>query len=574
VNLRILFVEDNADDVALMLRRLSDAGIEPQWVRVQTEAALREALAGERWELALVDYNLPGFGGSQALAVLAAEAPDVPAITVSGAITEETAVTTIKAGAVDYVLKDNLTRLAPAVQRAVEGAELQRQHRRSAEAARLALFAVDHASLSIMAVAADGTIMYVNDFACDEIGASREDMVGARVWDYDPNASEAVWPEHWANLKQKRVVDFEAARVGSDGRHRVLDVTVNYLEGADCLVSYGRDITDRRLAEDALRGSEERFEEFAAHFPGYLFMQDEKRRYVYVNRRDEKDGDVPREAWFGKTPSQVWEGEDALREEIKVQRALDGEVLDVVEPWMPPGLQQYLHSIYFPIPREGKPPLVGGIAIDVTEQVEAQEVVRRQAEQLRRTVEGAVLAMSHVVETRDPYTAGHERRVAELATAIAREMGMEGEELVALRLAGTIHDVGKIAVPAEILSKPGRLSGVEFELIKQHPESGHDILGAIDFGRPVAEMVRQHHERLDGSGYPQGLSGSDILPEARILAVADVVEAMSSHRPYRAALGMAAALAEVREHAGVKYDAAVVATCVHLVEEQGFAFTP
>src|SRR5450756_440278 len=136
VNLRILFVEDSADDVALMLRRLREAGIEPQWERVQTEAALREALAGERWELALVDYNLPGFGGLEALAVLAAEAPDVPAITVSGAITEEMAVATITAGAVDYVLKDNLTRLAPAVRRAVQGAELRRQQRRAAEQAR------------------------------------------------------------------------------------------------------------------------------------------------------------------------------------------------------------------------------------------------------------------------------------------------------------------------------------------------------------------------------------------------------------------------------------------------------
>jgi putative nucleotidyltransferase with HDIG domain len=212
--------------------------------------------------------------------------------------------------------------------------------------------------------------------------------------------------------------------------------------------------------------------------------------------------------------------------------------------------------------------------MDVTAQVEAQDEVLRQAEQLRRTVAGAVLAMSHVVETRDPYTAGHERRVAELATAIAAEMGLAGEALEALRLAGTIHDIGKIAVPAEILAKPGRLSEVEFNLIKQHPESGFEILGDIDFGRPVAEIVLQHHERLDGSGYPRALTGKEILPEARILAVADVVEAMSSHRPYRAALGMAAALAEVREYAGLKYDAAVVAACVRLVEEQGFAFTP
>jgi putative nucleotidyltransferase with HDIG domain len=185
-----------------------------------------------------------------------------------------------------------------------------------------------------------------------------------------------------------------------------------------------------------------------------------------------------------------------------------------------------------------------------------------------------VQAMSHVVETRDPYTAGHERRVSELATAIGAEMGMDGEALEALRLAGLIHDIGKIAVPAEILAKPGRLSEVEFNLIKQHPASGFEILAAIDFGRPVAEMVYQHHERLDGSGYPRGLKGEDILPEARILAAADVLEAMSSHRPYRASLGMEPALAEIRAYAGVKYDAEVVAACVRLVEVQGFELTP
>jgi PAS domain S-box-containing protein/putative nucleotidyltransferase with HDIG domain len=684
LNPRILFVEDSADDAELMLRRLREAGIEPQWDRVATEAALREALAAERWELALVDYNLPGFAGPTALSVLAEEAPDVPAITVSGAV--------------DYVLKDSLTRLAPAVRRAVEGAELRRRQRRAAEAARLALFAVDHASLSIMTVAADGTIIYVNDFACDEFGASREEIVGAKLWDYDDWVSAAEWPERWEALKQSRVLEFEVERGRSAERRRVIEVTANYLEGAECLISYGRDITARRLAEeqahasermyrrivelaeegiwaiddkertafvnsqmaeilgyeteemlghvvtdflfaedlddhvermserrrgqqgryqrrfkrkdgsevwteasvvaelgpdgrllgtfgmftdiserkravDALRESEDRFEEFADHFPGHLFMQDEERRYVYVNQHEAKNGDVPSEEWLGKTPSQVWEAAIALGTEANVQRALDGEVVDIVELWEAPGFREHLHSIYFPIPRSGKPPLVGGISIDVTQLVDAEGEVRRQAEQLRRTVEGAVLAMSHVVETRDPYTAGHERRVAELSTAIAAEMGMDGEDLTALRLAGLIHDIGKVAVPAEILSKPGRLSAVEFDLIKQHAQTGFDILAAIDFGQPVAEMVLQHHERLDGSGYPRGLSAAEILPEARILAVADVVEAMSSHRPYRAALGMEAALAEIREHAGVRYDADVAAACFRVVEEQGFQFS-
>ena len=185
-----------------------------------------------------------------------------------------------------------------------------------------------------------------------------------------------------------------------------------------------------------------------------------------------------------------------------------------------------------------------------------------------------MLAMSQVVETRDPYTAGHERRVAELATAIGQEMGVDGAELDGLRLGSLIHDIGKISVPAEILAKPGRLSPVEFNLIKQHAQAGYEILSVIDFGRPVAEMVLQHHERLDGSGYPNGLSAGDLLLETRILAVADVVEAMSSHRPYRAALGTEAALAEIRDGAGTRYDADVAAACARVMTEQGFAFSP
>ena len=211
--------------------------------------------------------------------------------------------------------------------------------------------------------------------------------------------------------------------------------------------------------------------------------------------------------------------------------------------------------------------------VDISEQVAAREEVRRTAEQLRRTVEGTILAMSNVVEARDPYTAGHERRVSELAVAIGREMGMADDDLEGLRLGALIHDIGKVAVPAEILAKPGRLSDVEFTLVEQHSPRGFDILQSIEFAWPIADMVLQHHERLDGSGYPQGLSGDQILPQARILAVADVVEAMSSHRPYRPALGMEAALAEVRAHAGVKYDAAVTDACTAVVGRGAFTFS-
>ena len=194
----------------------------------------------------------------------------------------------------------------------------------------------------------------------------------------------------------------------------------------------------------------------------------------------------------------------------------------------------------------------GGIHVltDVTDLVQAEQEARESAARLGTVTEGVIVALSRSVEARDPYTSGHERRVAELATAIARELGLDEDGLRCVRIAGLLHDVGKIGVPAEILSKPSRLSEMEFALIKGHPLAAYDILREIEFSCPIADVVLQHHERLDGSGYPQGLSGGEIRLEAQILAVADVVEAMVSHRPYRPALEEAAAIAEIQEGSG------------------------
>jgi putative nucleotidyltransferase with HDIG domain len=182
-----------------------------------------------------------------------------------------------------------------------------------------------------------------------------------------------------------------------------------------------------------------------------------------------------------------------------------------------------------------------------------------------------VKAMGAIVGLRDPYTAAHEHRVTQLALAMAERLGMDEERREGIALAGEVHDIGKVSVPAEILTKPSRLTAVEFTMISLHAEAGRDILSTIKFRQPVADIVAQHHERLDGSGYPQGLRGDDILPEAKILAVADVVEAMASHRPYRPGLGLEAALAEVRGAAGLKYDAAAVEACEQ-VFAAGFSF--
>jgi putative nucleotidyltransferase with HDIG domain len=202
----------------------------------------------------------------------------------------------------------------------------------------------------------------------------------------------------------------------------------------------------------------------------------------------------------------------------------------------------------------------------------AEEKLENTVNQLRQNLGAIIQAMSATVEYRDPYTAGHQRRVADLARAIADEMGLPREKVEGIRMAGNIHDVGKIAVPSEILSKPGQLNPLEYEMVKTHSQVGYDILKNIDFPWPIAEIVRQHHERLDGSGYPSGLAGNEILLEARVLAVADVVEAMASHRPYRPSRGLDIALDEITSKKGILYDPEVVEACQKLFLEKGFKF--
>ncbi|MBI9076670.1 MAG: response regulator [Desulfatibacillum sp.] len=198
--------------------------------------------------------------------------------------------------------------------------------------------------------------------------------------------------------------------------------------------------------------------------------------------------------------------------------------------------------------------------------------LRSNVKMLRKAMEGTITAMANTLDIRDPYTADHQRRVVQLAVAIAESMELSRGKMDGLRMAGVIHDIGKIAIPLAILNKPGKITDTEFTLIKTHSEVGYDILKKVEFPWPIAEIVIQHHERLDGSGYPRGLAGDQILMEAKILAVADVVEAMFSHRPYRAALGMDKALAEIISKKGTAFDAAVVDACVKLIKHKGFKF--
>jgi PAS domain S-box-containing protein len=320
-------------------------------------------------------------------------------------------------------------------------------------------------------------------------------------------------------------------------------------------------------AEDKLRASEERYRRIVETANDGIMLVDAEFRVTFYNRRLAAMFGYDDQELLGTSPG-AWNGDDdtpLVHQHFHAIRAgrsreFEGRLLrkDGTPLWVRVSASQ-IH--------DGDDNYDGFLAMvsDISGLKEAEQ-------RLKNAVSGTVAAMGALVETRDPYTAGHERRVAELSAAIARRLGLRRDEIEHLTLTARTHDIGKIAVPAEILTKPSRLSQVEYELIKQHPQVAADILSTIDFGYPVAEVVLQHHERLDGSGYPRGLSGDDILLPARILAVSDVVEAMSSHRPYRPALGLGPALTEIREGAGRLYDADVVAACSRVFEEEGFEF--
>jgi PAS domain S-box-containing protein/putative nucleotidyltransferase with HDIG domain len=324
------------------------------------------------------------------------------------------------------------------------------------------------------------------------------------------------------------------------------------------------DIEDRKLLELALLRSEREATEtltllqsIEASAPVGFKLVDRDLRIVRINETlSQVQGHAAADD-LGRTVAEVVPELWPLLEDI-YRRALAGEStcnVDVTTPSLDGSSPRHQLASYYPVRAAGEIIGVGNVVIDITARKNAEDAVAR-------SVTAMVETIARAVEYRDPYTAGHQRRVAEIAGAIADEMGLDQTTIEGIKTAASIHDIGKIAVPAELLSKPGRLSVPEFELMKVHAEAGYNIVAGIDFPWPVPEMIRQHHERLDGSGYPRGLQGEQILLGARIIAVADTVEAMATHRPYRPGHGIDAALTQIEHDRGTRLDPNVVDACL------------
>ena len=410
-------------------------------------------------------------------------------------------------------------------------------------------------------------------------GYSAEEMTGRDAAVLAPPGREDEPRELAERVRYgKQVTGFETQRRRKDGS--LVDVALTMspvLDPANDIVAVsviGYDISERRRAERELRQSEEKFAAAFHTSPDLMAITRlSDGTILEVNEAYSRLLGYTRAESIGKTNSKLSLWADPASRATFIASLKESGQIDEFETRLQYEDGTLLTCIASArtIELQGKP-CVLWVVHDITELKEAQQRLQESLDQLSSVTEQVIAAIADIVEVRDPYTAGHERRVAELAVAIATRMGLDEETVAGVRVAALLHDVGKITVPTEILSKPGRLSEVEFQLVRTHPQATHNVLHSIEFPWPVAEVALQHHERLDGSGYPRGLAGEEIILEARILAVADVVEAMASHRPYRPARGIEAALEEIEQHSGSLYDAGVAEACVELFRRQGFTF--
>ena len=449
-----------------------------------------------------------------------------------------------------------------------------REALRTREALLRGLFDTMPSGCAIYEVGGDGrspddyVLKDINRTALAMDGLRREDVIGRRLGDLWPPLLE--WEHLQLLWRVWRTGDPEthSSRNQYGGQTRDYDDYLFRLPTGDVVEIYN-DVTATRRAEEALRAREAEMHAVfdLAGIP--MAVLDTRGAFRRWNRALQKALGYPPEDLRRMTIRDITVADERADMLRRISGALDGEgtpyrierrlvTIDGQTPWFDISVTPVLGP-------EGTVVALIAAGVDVTERRRSQDALIASQAQLREALGETVASMGAIVAIRDPYTAGHERRVAELVVAIAEELGLPEDVVSGLSHAASVHDVGKVAVPAEILTMPRRLSEWEYSLIQTHVEVGHGVLESIAFEQPVAATVLQHHERLDGSGYPGGLRGDDIMLTARILAVADVVEAMASHRPYRPALGVGAAMDEIGWGAGRLYDEKVVAACQRVV---------
>jgi len=435
-----------------------------------------------------------------------------------------------------------------------------------------------------------GKFLKANDAFCKYVGCSQEEITSLSPYDILTEESKKLFLERVGKISQgikvPEIVEFDA--LDRKGKRWCFQLHIKNIYDAEGHVIaadvVAHDITERKRAEELLRQSEEKYRLLADHMKDQVWLMDLNLKVTYISPSVEK--------LLGYNLEELKQlSIDKLLTETSLQPAMElfsVELSKALPTSQPSSIKHLVElefcckngqtlwgecSFSFIRDENGKPLSILGEGRDITERKRAEDKLQQIIESLEKAVGATIQVLVSVLEARDPYTAGHQSRVTNLAYAIATEMGIDKEKIEGIRMAGSIHDIGKLSIPAEILTKPTKLTDIEFSLIKVHSQTGYDMLKNVGSPWSLAQIVHQHHERMNGSGYPRNLKVDEILMEARILAVADVVEAMASHRPYRASLGIEKALEEIEKNKGVLYDESVVNACLKLFREKDYELT-
>lgn len=564
----ILVVEDDEGLNALVRKTLERGGFKTLGAFTAEEAL--KNLDNNPKMLVILDYKLPDIDGVGFIKEISEQNGKAHYIVLTGQGDEHTAVEFMKLGARDYLIKeanilDYLPETIKRVIREIETeeslriAELQLKH---SEAKYRAL--VDNLGEGIVVFDDDGNMTFANMAAKALLDLGDSGLLGRNIREF---IDEGVFLNVQNIIKRGEFdkltnMDLTVEASSGDQHEVIFSIVVPMMDEStfNGFIGTFRDITERVRAQREVKYMAQLVDGVS---DAIISTNDEFKIASWNNAAEKLYGWKAQEV-VGRPISEVLkteypDGENSEQTDGEVvQKRKDGSEIIA------------LPAVSF-LKEEGKES--SGMVVvyhDITDRKHAESELKKSFERLKKVFDSVVDVIGKIVEVRDPYTAGHERQVAKLAVAIAKKMELPQEQIDAIGIASALHDIGKVYVPSEILSKPGILSRQEFELIKVHPALGFEILETIDFPWKISDIVLQHHERLDGSGYPNGIKGKDILLEAKIIAVADVVEAMSSHRPYRPAPGIEAALDEIAKNRGKLYEPKVVDICIRLFREDCF----
>ncbi len=418
----------------------------------------------------------------------------------------------------------------------------------------------------------DFRYLYLNNAAIRHSKKPSEELIGKTMFETYPGFDNSdLFRLMKVCMKKREIGRFENTFIFPDNSKGEFELFIEPVPEGLFILSL--DITERKKTEKHLKQNQELLRLFAEYAPAAIAMLDNNMHYLASSKRYLSDYGLPDEPIIGKSHYELFPNLPDHWKNIH-QRCLHGEILSAeAEPFVRSDghtdwVSWEIHPWYKP---DGK---IGGILLFsevITLRKLAEEKSKADEQKLISAMIETVEMVSKTVEMRDPYTSGHQGRVTTLAVEIAKQLALSPTDIEGIRMSSIVHDLGKISIPAEILSKPGKLTPLEYSFIKTHVQSGYDILKEVDFPWPIAEIVYQHHERLDGSGYPRGLKGDDLLIQSKIICVADVIEAMASHRPYRPSLGIDAALKEITDKRGILFDEKVVDACLE-VFKNGFIF--